>query len=176
MENIPCTTWARTLVDLAGVLNARQLGYALERTLELRIFDGDAMDAALETSKGRRGTGSLRDLLTELGDEAPPTRRELERRFLKLVKAARLPRPIVNGYVGELEVDFHWPDRRVVVETDGRGTHVHEIAFHRDRDRDLTLALSDWHVIRLTWRQVVNQPERVVAVLRRRLFISGETH
>jgi very-short-patch-repair endonuclease len=176
MENIACTTWARTLVDLAGVLNQRQLGYALERTLELRIFDGDTMDAALETSKGRRGTGSLRHLLADLGDETPPTRRELERRFLKLVKAARLPHPIVNGYVGELEVDFHWPDHRVVVETDGRETHAHEIAFHRDRDRDLTLALSDWHVIRLTWRQVVNQPERVVAVLRRRLFTSGETH
>ena len=168
-DSIPCTTWARTLVDLAGIVSERQLGYALERTLELRIFDGEAMDAALETSRGRRGTAVLRQLLTDLSDEAPPTRRELERRFLKLVKAAPLPLPIVNGYVGELEVDFHWPDHRVVVETDGRATHAHEIAFHRDRDRDLTLALSDWHVIRLTWRQVVHQPERVVAALRKHL-------
>ncbi len=169
VERIPCTTWARTLVDLAGIVSERQLGYALERTLELRIFDGKTMDAALETSKGRRGTGLLRQLLTDLGEEAPPTRRELERRFLKLVKGARLPLPIVNGYVGELEVDFHWPDHHVVVETDGRATHAHEIAFHRDRDRDLTLALSDWHVIRLTWQQVVHQPERVVAALRTHL-------
>jgi very-short-patch-repair endonuclease len=169
VEGIPCTSWARTLVDLAGILNERQLGYALERTIELRMFDRDTMDAALNRSRGKRGVGRLKALLTHLSDEPAPTRFELERRFLQLVKEARLPYPVVNGYVGGLEVDFHWPEHHVAVETDGRATHGHTIAFHRDRDRDLTLLLADWHVIRLTWRQVVNEPERIVRALRKRL-------
>jgi very-short-patch-repair endonuclease/predicted transcriptional regulator of viral defense system len=167
VESIPCTTWARTLVDLAATMNERQLRRALERTLELRLFDGHAVDAVLKTSNGRRGTGLLRRILADLADEAPPTRQELERRFLELVTRARLPYPIVNGRIGELEVDFHWPEHRVVVETDGGATHGHVVAFHRDRDRDLTLALADWHVIRLTWRQVLYEPQRVVTALRR---------
>ena len=60
----------------------------------------------------------------------------LERRFLELITEADLPYPVVNGYIGDLQVDFHWPDYKLVVETDGKATHGHAIAFHRDRDRD----------------------------------------
>jgi very-short-patch-repair endonuclease len=42
-------------------------------------------------------------------------------------------------------------------------------AFEQDRRRDLDLQLADWHVIRLTWRQIAEQPERVLALLRKRL-------
>ena len=167
VESIPCTTWARTLVDVAARMNERQLTRALERTVALRIFDRTAMDAALRRSKGKRGTGRLRRVLADLGDEAPPTASELERRFLQLVQTAGLPYPVVNGHVGELQVDFHWPEHELVVETDGRATHGHAIAFHRDRDRDLHLQARGWRVIRLSWRQIVYEPERVVSVLRK---------
>jgi very-short-patch-repair endonuclease len=66
-----------------------------------------------------------------------------------------------------LEVDFHWPPFKLVVETDGKATHGHPIAFHRDRDRDLYLQERGWRVLRLTWRQVTEEPQRVVALLRR---------
>jgi hypothetical protein len=169
VENIPCTAWARTLVDLAGVVTKRQLGRALERTLELDLFDLTTMEQALVLSSGRRGIGRLKRVLADLSDEPLPNANIFERRFLELVKAAGLPYPVVNGYIGGHQVDFHWPDRHVAVETDGRETHAHAIAFHRDRDRDLTLTLADWHVIRLTWRQVLNEPERVASALRKRL-------
>ena len=48
-EHIPCTTPARTLVDLAAVLDRRRLRRALERSIELRLFDGVLMGAALDT-------------------------------------------------------------------------------------------------------------------------------
>ena len=80
-ENIACTTPARTLVDLAAVLDRRRLRRALERSIELRLFDGVLMDAALERARGRRGTGVLRELLAALPDEPAPTRNELERAF-----------------------------------------------------------------------------------------------
>jgi very-short-patch-repair endonuclease len=168
-EGIPCTAVARTLVDLAGVEPPRRLRRAVEQSLVLRLFDLRAIVAALERAHGRRGTGTLRRLLTEVADEPPLTRSELERLFLELVRQARLPLPVVNGLVAGHEVDFHWPAHHLIVETDGRATHGHALAFHTDRRRDMDLELAGWHVLRVTWRQIVHEPERVVALLRSRL-------
>jgi hypothetical protein len=167
-KGIACTTPMQTLVDLAGIVrHDRELKRALERTLELSRFDRTVLDALIARSSGRRGLRLLRHLLTALGDGPPPTAIEIERLFLELVRTFGLPYPVVNGYVGELQVDFHWPAYRLIVETDGGATHGHAIAFHRDRDRDLYLQGLGWRVVRLTWRQVVEEPERVAAVLRR---------
>jgi very-short-patch-repair endonuclease len=134
----------------------------------LRLFDKRAIDAALDRASGRRGTGRLRRLLADI-DEPPPTRSELERRFLSLVQNASLPNPITNGLVNGYEVDFHWPEAKLIVETDGRGTHATAMVFERDRRRDLDHSLAGWTVIRITWRQLQTEPERVVALLRAKL-------
>ena len=172
-KGIPCTGPARTLVDLAAVLDRRRLRRALERSIELRILDGRAMDAALGRANGRRGTGVLRELLADLHGEPAPVKNELERLFLELVREAGLPLPVVNAHVGTYEVDFHWPAARLIVETDGRETHDTPHQFERDRRRDLELTLAGWHVIRIGWRQVVHEPERVVGLLRLRLEITS---
>ena len=157
-ERIPCTTFARTLVDLAGCEPERRLRRALEQSLVLRLFDLQAMNAALERARGRAGTGTLRRLLAEAADEPPFTRSELERLFLELVRKANLPLPVVNGLVLTYEVDFHWPQHRLIVEADSRGFHAHALAFQQDRQRDLDLELAGWHVLRVTWRQVLDEP------------------
>jgi hypothetical protein len=165
-SRIPCTSLARTLIDLAGVVTPRMLHRALEQALVLRIFDRAPLDDALARSNGRRGIGTLRGLLADLADEPPFVRSELERRFIELVRQAGLPPPVVNGFIAGYEVDFHWPAQRLVVETDGRYTHARALAFERDRRRDLDLELAGWHVIRITWRQVTEEPQRVIEILR----------
>lgn len=169
-ENIACTSPARTLVDLAAVLNRRRLRRALERSIELRLLDGEAMDATLARARGRRGTGVLRELLAALPDEPAPTGNKLERRFLELVRELGVPTPVVNAHVGVHQVDFQWPRHRLIVETDGRATHDTPHQFEEDRRRDLELTLAGWHVIRVSWRQVVHEPGRVAALLRARLL------
>ena len=165
-RGIPCTSVPRTIVDLAAVLMESEVRRVLERSTVLRVFDNRALDAALARANGRRGTGTLRRLLEELGDDAPPTRSELERRFLELIRDASLPSPITNGLVNGYEVDFHWPDAKLIVETDGRETHDTPFGFERDRQRDLELKLHGWEVIRITWRQLRDHPDAVVALLR----------
>jgi len=110
-----------------------------------------------------------RELLAALQGEPPPVRFEFERRFYELVRDAGLPLPVVNAYVGAYEVDFHWPVRRLIVETYGRATHDTPHQFEEDRRRDLELTLAGWHVIRISWGQVVHDPRRVIALLRSRL-------
>ena len=168
-ERVPCTNFARTLVDLAGCEPERRLRRALEQSLVLRLFDLRAMNAALERAHGRAGTGTLRRLLAEAADEPPFTRSELERLFLELLRKANLPLPVVNGLVLTYEVDFHWPQHRLIVEADSLAFHAHALAFQQDRQRDLDLELAGWHVLRVTWRQVLEQPEHVAALLRARL-------
>ena len=168
-EGIPCTTAARTLLDLAAVVNHRRLRRALEQAIFLGIFDRTELDAAIARAPGRRGVRKLRRLLASVSDDPPLLRSELERRFLDLVRRAGLPCPIVNGLVAGHEVDFHWPTECLVVETDGRAAHARTGAFERDRRRDLELELAGWHVVRVTWRQLLKDRRRVVEMLESKL-------
>jgi hypothetical protein len=167
-DGIPCTSVARSLVDLAAVVSRTQLRRALVRSLELDIFDRGAVDEVLSRSNGRRGVRMLRRVLAGLPDTSPPVRSELERRFLEIVREAGIPPPVVNARIAGHEVDFHWPAQRLVVETDGRATHDTATAFEHDRARDLDLHLAGWQVVRLTWSQVTREPYRVAALLRAR--------
>ena len=168
VDGIPCTNWARTIVDSAGLLGEREIDRMIERTMILRVFDLRLMRAALARATGRKGTRLVAQLLARFG-EVQPTRSELERRFLDLVRDSGLPMPIVNGQVEGYEVDFHWPDVRVIVETDGRATHDTAYGWERDHRRDFELDLVGWRVLRITWRRLTDEPERVTRLLLARL-------
>jgi very-short-patch-repair endonuclease len=90
-------------------------------------------------------------------DHAEPTRSELERALLPALKAAQLPRPLVNHHVLDREVDFYWPEHDLIVETDGWHTHGHRRAFESDRARDAMLQAHGYTVVRFTWRQVIHE-------------------
>ena len=104
----------------------------------------------------------LERTLKDLGWEGP-TRSELERRFLALVLDAGLPAPLINHRVGAVEADFTWPDHQVIVETDGYA--YHRAAFESDRARDQALTAHGFLVIRVTWRQLRDEPLRIAALL-----------
>lgn len=93
------------------------------------------------------------------------TRSELEQAFLKLCERYGLPRPEINAKVGSLEVDFLWRDQRLIVETDGYRYHRGRAAFENDRERDLQLHALGYEVVRLSYRQVIDEPERIAAAL-----------
>ena len=81
-HGIPCTTVARTLLDLADVVPRRQVERALEQAEVLRVFDLAAIEDVLGHANGRRGAGVLRELLTDLRDEPGLTANDLEDRYL----------------------------------------------------------------------------------------------
>jgi very-short-patch-repair endonuclease len=63
----------------------------------------------------------------------------------------------VNERVLGHEVDFHWPEHRLIVETDGWRFHRTRRAFEADRARDAHLHAAGWVVLRFTWRQVLRE-------------------
>jgi len=115
-----------------------------------------------ERFRGRRGVTRLRRLI-EGADHPMLTRSEAEERFLALVRAGELPPPEVNVLVDGYEVDFLWRDKGLVVEVDGFQFHSSRRAFERDRRRDADLQTAGFSVLRLTWRQVVDEPYATIA-------------
>ena len=63
------------------------------------------------------------------------------------------------------EVDFLWRAARLVVEVDGFAYHSTRQAFERDRRRDAELQAAGFRVVRLTYRQILAEPDSVLACL-----------
>jgi len=164
-DGLPVTSVARTLVDLAGVLAAQQLERTCHRAEVLRRLDVAEVERLLAGTR-RRGASALRAAVATLSRTDPHiTRSELEERFLALVAAAGLPRPVVNARVAGYEVDLLWRRERLVVETDGAATHLTPAAFEEDRRRDAALQVAGLRVVRFTWRQITDDGRRVVDVV-----------
>jgi very-short-patch-repair endonuclease len=62
--------------------------------------------------------------------------------------------------VGRYEVDLLWRPQRLAVEVDGYTYHATRAAFERDRRRDAELVALGYRVVRLTWRQIVEDEKR----------------
>jgi very-short-patch-repair endonuclease len=83
--------------------------------------------------------------------------------------------------VGGYKVDVGFPNQKVTIETDGCGLHrghsprkrgAHPLAgdsqedFQNDRERQNKIALLGWQVLRFTWLDLTEYPQRVLAEIR----------
>lgn len=163
LDRIPITTPARTLLDIAGAVNRRELERAVAEAFARGLANQSAINTLLSRHRRRPGTRVLRALL---GPEQPAlTRSEAEERFLALIRKARLPSPEVNVPIGDYQVDFFWRAERFVVEIDGFAFHSSAHKFESDRRRDAVLAATGLRVIRVTWRQMQREPEAMLVRL-----------
>jgi hypothetical protein len=160
-NGIPTTTPARTLLDLAAVLPKQAVQRAVNEAEVLRLADATAVHDLKARHPRHRGISKLH------ADHHIPalTRSELEARFITFLDVAVLPRPTVNTLIEDMEVDFAWPEHRLIAELDGFEFHATRRAFERDRARDRRLQAHRWRVIRITWRQLHDDPERLAAEL-----------
>ena len=138
----------------------------LDAAERLELFDLAATDRLLARSRGHRGLRRLRRVLREYQGPPPVTRSELERRFLELCRDAGLPRPQVNTLIAGQEVDMLWPDRKLIVELDGRTYHRTRMAFEEDRKRDAILQVAGYRVIRVTYQRLHDESTALVTLLR----------
>jgi hypothetical protein len=119
-HGIRVTTPALTLIDLATILTDDELEAAVNAADQLNLIDPERLRSALNRHQGRPGVARLRRLL----DHHTRADTYLERRFLRLVRAAGLPVPLTQQWlVDQYRVDFLWPDHDVVVETDSLTYH-----------------------------------------------------
>ena len=165
LDGVPVTTVARTLVDLAECLPEKELADVVNEAEVQRRFELRGLEAARARAPGRRGRRKL-DRVLAAWTPPPFTRTEAERLFLALCKRHGLPRPRVNTWLGEQEVDFYWETEGVVVEVDGGATHMTRRAFEEDRRRDRRLAVMGIQVLRVTWYDLHRRQAEVAAQLK----------
>lgn len=171
---IAYTTPQRTLLDLAPVIDALALEEALDDALRRRLVQVRPLEDRVRSSRrsGAGGTGVLADLLADR--RGPIAGSALETRFLRLLRAARLPEPERQHEIrraGRMlaRVDFAYPAQRIAIELDGYAFHSGRRNFEADHARQNRIVEAGWLPLRVTARQIADGPDDVIASLRRAL-------
>jgi very-short-patch-repair endonuclease len=170
VEGIPCTSPARTLVDLAGTVGEWTLRSAFDRAAHKRLLDIAAIEASIDPRRhGMKGLLALVEkwrAAAQLAKTQGKLKSPLEAKVLPLLVRRELPTPLINAPVeiakGRIEVDFLWPDHRFALEADSRAFHFPAMAFERDRWRDRELLRAGYSVLRVTHHQAEHEAEAVV--------------
>jgi hypothetical protein len=160
------TDLLRTLVDLGACVTLKELTDALDRALAKRMLTIPDLLAALKHlgKRGRPGVRALRQILKERGFIGVPHPSVLESKTQRLFVRHRLPLPhceLVTGKDGEYRLDFAYPELKLAVEVDGYVWHFSPEHTCRDNNRRNKLTLQGWQILVYTWREVVDEPERV---------------
>ncbi len=169
-DAIPTTTVARTLFDLAAVLDRNALERAINEAEVQRHASPTSLPLLLARHPRSPGAGKVREILAleKLGTGL--TLSELEDRLIALVDDHRLPRPLANAAIelpsGTIVVDCLWLPQRVVLELDGERFHGTAQRRRLDIARDRALAAAGYLPLRAGWRDVAVEPDRLVAHLR----------
>ena len=145
-HGIPVTTVARTLLDLADVLEQQALKRVITEAEYTNQFDLTAINAAVQDNPGRRGAR----LMAAVGGARHRTRSELEDRFLAFLERHDVEPPQAGLWVEGYELDFVWTRAGLVVELDGMAAHTTRTTFDADRLRDRQLWRRGLRTMRLT--------------------------
>jgi very-short-patch-repair endonuclease len=111
-------------------------------------------------NKGRQGSPAARRLLQAASDGA---RSEAERLLVKLLCDNSFTGWKANYPVGRYKVDVAFPAQKVAIEADGWAFHSSQEDFQTDRERQNNIALLGWKVLRFTWLDLTEYPQRVIA-------------
>ena len=165
-QGIPCTTPARTLVDLASVLTYEELRRATRQAQSLRVVSLPQVVEALARLRPFRGAANLARIVAT---GPAPTRSELEDVVLDLILRGGIRHPDVNvplRIAGRRIVpDFRWPEQRLVLEADGARWHDGELAREHDAERQAILEAAGERVLRVRWEQAVCRERQTVTRL-----------
>ncbi len=160
VKGIPTTSVPRTLVDLARELTLDELARAChEAGVRYRTTPRQVAGVLA------RNTPGARNLRLVMRGEAHVTLSELERAFLKLLRAAGLPLPVTNRVAGRGRVDCRWPDHGLTVELVSYRFHNSYHSWEQDHRRRREARARGDEFRTYTWRDVTQDAADVVREL-----------
>ncbi|MGV0992361.1 MAG: DUF559 domain-containing protein [Mycobacterium sp.] len=134
----------------------------MDSALQRRVALADLQRVHLR-NRGRYGARAARRMLQAASGGA---RSEAERLVIQLLRTAGIGGWKANFPVGPYAIDIAFPDQRVAIEIDGWAFHSDQPAFQNDRKRQNWLALQGWQVLRFTWLDITQHPQRVLKEIR----------
>ncbi|GAC1362693.1 MAG: hypothetical protein NVSMB32_03350 [Actinomycetota bacterium] len=164
VQGIPVTAVARTLVDLASVLEPGELGAAVDHVLAHRLVPRDHIEARLSALRARPcGPGNLGAVLLDRPGGSRGMQSDFERDLFAALKTAGVPLPIPQYRIllddGRWRfIDFAYPDVLLAIEADSFIWHASLDAWSGDRIRNGELITVGWRVLPVVYRDVVERP------------------
>jgi very-short-patch-repair endonuclease len=166
------TTVARTLLDLASVFQRDRLELVLEDALRKRMTAIPQLKDLLEgRGRGLPGAAPLRTLVERRDPNTRSTDTRFEAKLLALLRTARLPLPLPQftitaqgHFIGR--VDFAYPDHRLVIEAHSFRWHSGRKRWDSDVQREKDLRRLGWRILKITYDDLVERPDQVVADIR----------
>ncbi len=151
-DAIPVCTVARVLFDMSRELTPEQLANVIHEAEFRKRFNRRAI---------KRRTKTLDRALELHASGSAGTRSGLEDRFLKLIRGARLPEPVINTHHLGFELDFRWPGLNVEID----GDHHDRARTQRDdRIQDAVLEANGFVVLRFR-EEHLDRPQEVLRQL-----------
>jgi very-short-patch-repair endonuclease len=164
IDDTRVTSASRTIIELARDCTEAEL----EKAVDSAIRDGGTSVVFLSKQlaqlrvRGRAGVRAVEKVLRDSGGT-----NALERRFLRLVREARLPKPrcqVIHRSDGVTvaRVDFQFTDTNIVVEVDGQIAHARPHQRQRDAQRRRELDHLGLRVLTFVHADVFDRPTDVV--------------
>jgi len=173
IDGIPATVAARTVVDLGASAPPSFVARCLDTGLRKQLFTiWDVQRFIVRVARsGRTGVGIARPLVEERLTWSGITESDLEDLLRRIVATTPHPMPESqfklfekNGeFVGRY--DFAYPTRLSIIETDSERYHMDPVSFQRDREKQNRAQMLGWTVYRITWRQLIDDPDSVRAII-----------
>lgn len=176
LRGLPCTSIARTLLDLAAGLPADTLELAFHSAVRKNPDNREAVLDILERLPFRRGADELETIATR--EELEGTQSSLEDQVRIVLRAAGLlPMPqlqICDRSGEQIGIfDFAFPEANVVICCDSWSCHWQRHMFEKDRWQIGALEAAGWHPLPVTWLRIKSDPAGVVRQLRDMLAAYG---
>jgi hypothetical protein len=162
-RNIPITTVARTLVDVAADLPLDALARACHEAGVRHRTTPAQVEAVLAQRPNTPGATKLHHILR--GD-VRVTLSKLEKRFLQLLRQEGLALPQTNRPAGGRRVDCRWPQQNLTIELDSYQFHNSRHAWEQDRHREREARARGDEFRRYTYGDVFEYPAHMLTELR----------
>lgn len=173
IDGIPMTIAARTVVDLGASAPSWMVAKCLDTGLRERLFDVWQVHRFMcrVARPGRTGVGIIRPLIDERLTWQTITESDLEDLLRRVVATTPYPMPdpqfrLLDGdgeFIGRY--DFAYPAKVAIIECDSEGFHMDPVSFQRDREKQNGAQMLGWTVYRVTWRQLIDDPDSVRAII-----------
>jgi hypothetical protein len=156
-KGIPVTTIHRTIVDLADELTPHELANVIHEAAFLgRWIEAAVRDCATRLN-GRHHHAVLEHAIALYNTGSAGTKSKAE-----LALALHATGAQNNVRVEDIEVDFHWPDLRLIVEIDGH-QHGRPTTTREDKLKHRILETAGYKVLRFP---DTTPPETIVSAVR----------